>query len=106
MSAFYNIPRPIGTAIGSAEPKAARNLRPALRIYPSSQQMEAIMTDKSRIQGEGDYEAARRFDDAERAFVETGPVKQKAREAEQALDGPEGAELERARVESGKGETG
>ncbi|HRD26760.1 MAG TPA: hypothetical protein PLO65_00510 [Caulobacter sp.] len=64
------------------------------------------MPDKSNIQGEGDYEAAKRFDDAERAFVETGPVKQKAREAEQALDGPEGAELERARVESGKGDTG
>jgi len=64
------------------------------------------MTDKSRIQGEGDYEAAKRFDDAERAFVETGPVKQKAREAEEALDGPEGAGVERAGTESGKGETG
>ena len=64
------------------------------------------MTDKSRIQGEGDYEAAKRFDEAERAFVRSGAVEQKAREAEQALDGPEGAELERARVKSGKGETG
>lgn len=61
------------------------------------------MTDKTRIQGEGDYEAAKRFDEAERAFVESGQVKKKAREAEEALDGPEGAELERARVESGKG---
>lgn len=64
------------------------------------------MTDNRKIQGEGDHEAAKRFDDAERAFVETGPVKQKAREAEQALDGPEGAALEKARVESGKGDTG
>jgi len=64
------------------------------------------MTDKSKIQGEGDYDAAKRFDDAERAFVENGPVKEKAGEAEEALDGPEGAELERARVESGKGDTG
>jgi hypothetical protein len=64
------------------------------------------MTDKSRIQGEGDYEAAKRFDDAEQAFVKSGAVEKKAREAEEALDGPEGAELEQARVESGKGETG
>ncbi len=64
------------------------------------------MADKSSIQGEGDYEAAKRFDDAERAFVETGPVKEKAREAEQALDGPEGEALEKARVETGEGKTG
>lgn len=63
------------------------------------------MTSKTGIQGEGDYEAAKRFDDAQRAFVETGPVKQKAREAEQALDGPEGEALEQARVETGQGKT-
>ena len=63
------------------------------------------MTDKTKIQGEGDYEAAKRFDDAQRAFVETGPVRQKAREAEQALDGPEGEALEQARVETGQGKT-
>ncbi|MCF8506199.1 MAG: hypothetical protein K9G59_14910 [Caulobacter sp.] len=64
------------------------------------------MTDKTKIQGEGDYEAAKRFDDAQRAFVETGPVRQKAREAEQALDGPEGEALEEARVQTGQGKTG
>ena len=64
------------------------------------------MTDKTKIQGEGDYEAAKRFDDAQRAFVETGPVRQKAREAEQALGGPEGEALEEARVETGQGKTG
>ena len=64
------------------------------------------MTDKSRNQGEGDYEAARRFGEAERAFVKSGAVEKKSREAEEALDGPDGAELERARVESGNGETG
>lgn len=57
----------------------------------------------NKIQGEGDYDAARRFRAAEEKFVQTGPVEQKAKEAEDALDGPEAAELERARVESAKG---
>lgn len=56
-----------------------------------------------KIQGEGDYEAARRFREAEEKFVSTGPVEQKAKEAEDALDGPEGAELEKARVDTAKG---
>jgi hypothetical protein len=60
------------------------------------------MTSKSDIQGEGNYDAARRFDKEEREFVETGPVDKKAREAEQALDGPEGEALERARKETGE----
>lgn len=54
-----------------------------------------------KIQGEGDYEAARRFRAAEEKFVKEGPVERKAHEAEAALDGPEGAELERARKETG-----
>jgi len=63
------------------------------------------MTDKASdgIQGEGNYVAGRRFDEAERKFVETGPVEQKAREAADALDGPEGEELEAARKASAKG---
>lgn len=59
------------------------------------------MTDKNQIQGEGNYDAARRFDKEEQAFVKSGKVQQKAKEAEDALDGPEGADLERARKESG-----
>ena len=59
------------------------------------------------VQGEGNYEAAKAFDAEERAFVQKGGVEQKAREAEQALDGPEGADLEKARKESGaRGEMG
>lgn len=57
----------------------------------------------NKIQGEGDYDAARRFREAEEKFVREGPVEQKAQEAEEALDGPEGAELERARQETAKG---
>jgi hypothetical protein len=60
------------------------------------------MADKNQIQGEGNYDAGRRFQKDERAFVEKGPVEQKAREAEEALDGPEAEELERARKETGE----
>ena len=59
------------------------------------------MTGNKDIQGEGNYDAARKFDDEERAFIKKGQVGQKAREAEQALDGPEGQDLERARKETG-----
>ncbi len=58
------------------------------------------MTDNKDIQGEGNYDAGRKFDAEERAFVRSGQVQKKAREAEQALDGPEGEELERARKEA------
>ena len=57
------------------------------------------------IQGEGNYEAGRRFQDAEHKFVETGPVEQKAREAADALDGPEAEDLEAARKASADGHT-
>lgn len=59
----------------------------------------------SKIQGEGNYDAARKFDADEREFIAKGDVEKKAREAEQALDGPEGEELERARRETGEGKT-
>ena len=57
------------------------------------------------VQGEGDYISAKRFDDEERSFVEKGPVEQKAREAADALDGPEGEELEKARKLSAEGKS-
>jgi len=65
------------------------------------------MTDKnqnpgSQIQGEGNYDAARKFDAEERAFVKKGGIEPKAKEAEEALDGPQGADLEQARKESGE----
>lgn len=53
--------------------------------------------------GEGDYRSGKKFQDAETRFAKSGPVKQKAREAADALDGPEAAELEKARNESAKG---
>jgi hypothetical protein len=63
------------------------------------------MAGKNDIQGEGNYDAARRFDEEEQAFVKKGGIEKKAREAEQALDGPEAEELEKARRETGEGKT-
>jgi len=60
------------------------------------------MTDKNQIQGEGNYDAARKFDAEEREFVKSGKVEQKAKEAEDALDGPEAEDLERARKQTGE----
>ena len=59
---------------------------------------------ESPVQGEGDYVAGRRFQDAERSFAEKDSlVKRKAREAAEALDGPQAAELEQARIQTGEG---
>ena len=56
-----------------------------------------------KMEGEGSYEGAKQFDEAESKFAkDSGKVEQKAREAEQALDGPEGEELEKARKETGE----
>lgn len=63
------------------------------------------MADKDKIQGEGDYESARRYKKEQHEFAEKGPVEQQAREAEAALAGPEGEALEAARRETGEGKT-
>ena len=47
-------------------------------------------------EGEGNKTAAKEFNEAQRRFAESGPVEEKARDAEQALDGPERRELEAA----------
>ena len=39
------------------------------------------MTSSTRIQGEGNYEADQKFDDAQEAFAKSGKVDAKAREA-------------------------
>jgi hypothetical protein len=63
------------------------------------------MADNGKIQGEGDYVSGKKYQKMQHDFAEKGPVEEKAREAEEALDGPEGAELEQARRETGRGET-
>ena len=56
----------------------------------------------SRNEGEGNKTAGRRYNEAQRRFVESGKVEDKAREAEEALDGPEHTELQKAEA-IGKG---
>ena len=60
----------------------------------------------SKIQGEGDYISGKKYQEMQHEFAEQGPVEEKAREAADALDGPEAAELEKARKETGAGKTG
>ena len=62
-------------------------------------------TDPRPMQGEGDYAAARKFDEEQAAFAKSGAVEKKATEAEAALDGPEGADLEAAREAAAHGES-
>lgn len=58
-----------------------------------------------QVQGEGDYVSAKAYDKAQHEFAkDQDKVQQKAKEAEEALDGPEGAELEKAREEAAKGQ--
>jgi hypothetical protein len=55
--------------------------------------------------GKGDYKAAKDFQKAEHEFAkDKDTVAAKARQAANALDGEEGAELEQARKESAKGQ--
>lgn len=50
-----------------------------------------------KVQGEGDYEAARRYDDKVSAHARDGQkVKVEAEAAKRAVEGAEGAELEAA----------
>jgi hypothetical protein len=69
-------------------------------------QNDQAQTDQSRggdgIQGEGNYDAARRYRKEQETFARSGKVDQAAHEAEEALNGPEGEELERARRDSGQ----
>ena len=59
----------------------------------------------NKIQGEGDYISGKKYQEMQHEFAKEGPVEEKAREAEEALDGPEAAELEEARRRSGEGKT-
>ena len=61
------------------------------------------MADNNQIQGEGNYDAGRRYQKEQHQFAQqSDKVRKKAHEAEEAIDGPEGEELERARRDTGK----
>ena len=47
-------------------------------------------------EGEGNRTAARQYNEAQRNFVKSGEIEEKAREAEQALEGGEKREFDRA----------
>ena len=49
-----------------------------------------------RIEGEGNYTAAREYDQAQERFAKSGKVEQSAKEARDALEGAEGNDLRRA----------
>jgi hypothetical protein len=57
---------------------------------------------KKEVIGEGNYTAARNFRKAETDFIDNNraTISRKAKEAEAAIDGPEGADLEEARIET------
>lgn len=55
---------------------------------------------KKNVHGEGNYKASRDFQEDQHEFAKSGDVKGKAREAADALDGPEGKELNEARKET------
>ncbi|MDQ0463650.1 hypothetical protein QO010_001421 [Caulobacter ginsengisoli] len=61
------------------------------------------MADSSKIQGEGDYISGKRYQKEQTEFARSGKVDKAAHEAEDALEGPEAAELERARRETAAG---
>ncbi len=50
-------------------------------------------------EGEGSRTAAKRYDKDAQRFAESGKVEQKAREARDAVDGPEGKELAEAEAQ-------
>jgi hypothetical protein len=57
------------------------------------------MSKSKDLQGEGNYDAAKEFDDAEKKFVDSGKVDQAARDAE-PKDEQEKEALERAEEEA------
>jgi len=52
-----------------------------MSAYPLTRKRAAGKAKKGRVQGEGNYEAARAFDDAEKKFVASGRVPEAARAA-------------------------
>lgn len=58
------------------------------------------------LQGEGNYDATRRYDEGVKQSVEKGNAEELARKAKQALEGPEGEELRKAEEKGRSGEPG
>ena len=67
-----------------------------------TEQDKTAPTQTRKNQGEGNYDATRRFDAEEKAFIDKNraDLPKLAKEAEAALDGPEGEELRAAVAKS------
>jgi hypothetical protein len=60
---------------------------------------ECKMSDQSsKNQGEGNYKAAKQYDEESAKFAKSGKVEPAAKAAKEALDGPEREELEKAEI--------
>ncbi len=55
--------------------------------------------------GEGSYDGADQYRKEQHDFAKSGPVKEKAREAAEAIDSDEADELEKARAATAKGKS-
>ncbi len=51
---------------------------------------------KSQVEGEGSYTATHDYNEATEKFIKEGKVEKAAKEAERAVDSPEGEDLRRA----------
>ncbi len=58
------------------------------------------------LQGEGNYDATRRYDEGVRQSIEKGNTEELAEKAKKALEGPEGDELRKADEIGKAGEPG
>jgi len=90
----------------AAPKKASKKAKPARRPTKAARPAKAAKTSapkkKKQIVGEGDYQASRAFLKDQGNFVKrhNAEIPQMGRDAEAALDGPEGAKLRMAEEEA------
>lgn len=63
-------------------------------------------TNPDEVEGEGSYQATHRYNEAVSRHAKEGDTERLAKEAAEALDGPEGEDLRRAEEEAKKGPGG
>lgn len=63
-----------------------------------------VQKGKDRVQGEGNYDATRRYNEGLKRSVEKGNADELAEKAKRALEGPEGKELREAEEIGKQGE--
>ena len=85
-----------------AAPVKAKRVAAKKAKRPAAKKAAKAKRKTKDVLGEGNYTAARNFRKAETDYIDDhrATISHKAKEAEAAIDGPEGAELEEARVET------